>query len=110
MKLPNAENAVIAPEKLKGYLLNLGHKKGGTKARLLYSLGCSADYWQRLEAHIRAQLLNGEVVGQSENDYGKCYEIVAPLSGSTGRPIPFRSIWQIDTGADHPRLITLYPE
>ena len=39
MKLPNAQNAVIAPEKLKDYLLNPTHKKGGTKARLLLALG-----------------------------------------------------------------------
>ena len=110
MKLPNAENAVIAPEKLKDYLLNPTHKKGGTKARLLLALGYSADNWQRLETDLRAGHLGAEVVGESANDYGKCYEIVAPLQSPSGRAIPFRSVWQIDTGTDYPRLITMYPE
>jgi hypothetical protein len=35
MKLPNSERAVIAPEKLVDYLLNIEHKRGGAKARLL---------------------------------------------------------------------------
>lgn len=110
MKLPNAENAVIAPEKLRDYLLNPTHKKGGTKARLLLSLGYFADDWQRLEADLRAEHLGADVLGESENDYGKCYEIVAPLTGPTGRAIPFRSVWQMDTGTDYSRLITMYPE
>jgi hypothetical protein len=110
MKLPNTENAVIAPEKLKDYLLNPAHKKGGTKARLFLSLGYSADAWQRLEADLRADHLSAEFVGQSENEYGKCYEIVAPLQSPSGRAIRFRSVWQIDTGTDYPRLITMYPE
>jgi hypothetical protein len=110
MKLPNAEKAVIAAEKLKDYLLNPLHKKGGAKARLLLSLGYSAEDWQRLEADLRTDHLRSEILGQSQNDYGQCYEIVAPLHSPSGRAIPFRSVWQIDTGTDCPRLITMYPE
>jgi hypothetical protein len=110
MKLPNAENAVIAAEKLKDYLLNPLHKKGGPKARLLLSLGYSGDDWQRLEADLRNDHLGAEVVGESENEYGKCYDIVDSLHSPSGRAIPFRSVWQIDTGTDYPRLITMYPE
>lgn len=39
MKVPNAKRAVIATDKLTGYLLNLSHKRGGAKARLLVSFG-----------------------------------------------------------------------
>ncbi len=109
MKIPNAENAVIAPEKLRDYLLNSAHRKGGTKARLLLALGYAADDWQRLEADLRAQHLTAEVLEESDSDYGNCYVIVAPLTAPSGRAMPFRSVWQIDTGADYPRLITMYP-
>ena len=37
MTIPNAERAVIAMEKLTEYLLNMSHKRGGAKARLLLS-------------------------------------------------------------------------
>ena len=110
MKIPNAEKAVIAPEKLRDYLLNTAHRKGGTKARLLLALGYSADDWMRLELDLREQHLSAEVGGESTNDYGQCYEIVAPLVSPSGKAIPFRSVWQIDTGMDFPRLITMYPE
>jgi hypothetical protein len=41
MKLPNAVNAIIEENKLVTYLLNLNHRRGGSKAKLLGSLGYS---------------------------------------------------------------------
>jgi hypothetical protein len=110
MKIPNAEKAVIAPEKLRDYLLNPAHRRGGSKACLLMTLGYSADQWQQLEADLHAEHLAADFDCESDSDYGKRYEIVAPLKGQSGRPVNFRSVWQIDTGTDYPRLITMYPE
>jgi len=110
VKVPNAERAVIATEKLRNYLLNLSHRRGGSKARLLLSLGYAAATWQRLDADIRAQHLTTDVELQVDTEYGARYEIAAPLVGPNGRSILFRSIWQIDTGMDFPRLITMHPE
>lgn len=42
MTVPNADRAIIAAEKLAGYLLNVSHKRGAAKARLLLSLGYRA--------------------------------------------------------------------
>ncbi len=110
MKIPNGDKAVIAPEKLRDYLLNPAHRRGGSKAHLLVSLGYSADDWQRLEADLRAQHLNGDVDCEADTDYGKRFEIIAPLGGQSGHAVIFRSVWQIDLGTDYPRLITMYPE
>jgi hypothetical protein len=109
MKLPNAENAIIADDKLVNYLLNVDHPKGGSKARLLVSMGYEADDWPRLEADIRAQHFPVDVESMTGSDYGTRYEIVAPLTGPFGRTIVFRSVWQIDVGSNRPRLITMYP-
>ena len=35
MRIPNADRAIIAPEKLRFYLLNPSHRRGSAKARLL---------------------------------------------------------------------------
>jgi hypothetical protein len=110
VKLPNADKAVIAPEKLTLYLLNPAHRRGGSKARLLLSLGYSAVHWQRLESDLRSQHLTADVELEMVTEYGGRYEIVAPLVGPNGRSITFRSVWQIDLGTDYPRLITLYPD
>lgn len=110
MKLPNAENAVIAPQKLRDYLLNPEHRRGGSKAKLLRAMGYQADHWQQLETDLRQQHLTAPVEEVEENDYGTSYAIVAGLTGPDARTIPFRSIWQIDLGTEFPRLITMYPE
>ena len=109
MRIPNAELAVIAPEKLRDYLLNPEHRRGGPKARLLLACGYRADAWDVLEAHLRTQHLIRDFAVVVDNHYGRRYEIVAPLTMPNGRKIVFLSVWQIDTGTDVPRLITMYP-
>ncbi len=110
MKVPNADQAVIAKDKLASYLLNVTHRRGASKARLLIAMGYRSGQWQGLEADLRAQHLTMEVDRVVETKYGLRYEIVAPLTGAGGRSVIFRSIWQIDTGTQIPRLITIYPE
>src|SRR5687767_4984199 len=110
MKLPNAENAEIAPGKLTEYLLNATHRRGGGKAKLLISCGYRSDEWRRLETDIRRQHLTAEVTVKRETAYGPRFDIVAPLHTPSGRSILFRSVWQIDTGTVYPRLITMYQE
>ena len=110
MKIPNAENPVIAEDKLRNYLLNSAHPRGGSKAKLLLAMGYRAENWQRLEADIRAHHLNADIECEADTEYGRRYEIVAALPGSHGQAAVFRSIWQIDAGTDQPRLITMYPE
>jgi len=109
MTVPNADRAIIAAQKLAGYLLNVSHKRGATKARLLLSLGYRTDDAQRLESDLRAQHLSHEVTRTSENAYGVVYEIEGPINTPSGRIVRFYSIWQVDTGTDVPRFITMYP-
>ena len=73
-------------------------------------MGFGSDHWAGLEAEIRLRHLTADVERESDNQYGRRYEIVAPLVGINGRVVRFRSIWQVDTGTVIPRLITMYPE
>ena len=109
MRIPNADHAIIAAEKVRDYLLNTAHRRGGGKARLLLACGYSADAWEVLESDLRMQHLVLDFAAATDNPYGRRYEIVAPLLTPHGRVILFRSVWQIDTGTDIPRLITMYP-
>jgi hypothetical protein len=110
MKIPNAENAEIAPAKLKDYILNPDHKRGGSKARLLLSFGYRADDCPRLADDLRRFHLSVAVNSERDTDYGRRYEIIAPLATPDGRSLMIHSVWQIDTGTDRPRLITIFPE
>jgi hypothetical protein len=109
MELPNRALAVIAQEKLTDYLLNTGHKRGGTKARLLEQYGYNVQNWRQFEANIRSGL-GAEVDVVRTTEYGARYEIRMTLQTPLGVPLTVRTIWQIDDGTDVPRLITLYPD
>ena len=109
MAIPNAERAVVSREKLTVYLLNAAHKRGATKARLLQRLGYRPEAPERLEADLKTQHLWLAVSNTSQNAYGTVFEIEGPIETPSGRKVNFRSIWQIDTGTDVPRFITMYP-
>ncbi len=109
MKIPNADRAIIAPEKLRDYLLNSLHRRGGPKARLLMSLGYRAEDCGQLERDLRLQHLTDEVTAVTHTEYGVRFEIVATIVTPSGARFDFCSVWQIDQGSDVPRLITLYP-
>ena len=108
MPIPNADRAVIAAEKLSAYLLNPSHKRGGAKARLLLALGYQTAAPQVLESDLRVQHLSLDAARTSRNPYGLAYEIEGPIRTPSGRIVRFCSIWQIDSGSDVPRLITMY--
>ncbi len=110
MKLPNAVNTVIEYDKLVLYLLDTDHLRGGSKAKLLHTLGYNAKNWQQLAADLRQQHVSADVVSERETAWGKRYDIVAPLTGPSGDTVLFHSVWQIDIGTNRPRLITMYPE
>ena len=107
--IPNADHAIVAIEKLTSYLLNPAHKRGGAKARLLLSLGYRTDRPQVLESDLRVQHLSLNATRTSQNTYGVAYEIEGPITTPNGRSVRFCSIWQIDTGSEVPRFITMYP-
>ena len=73
-------------------------------------MGYRTEAWKQLECNLREQHLTAEVTSTTQTDYGLRFEIVAPLQGPSGKRVMFRSIWQIDTGTDAPRLITMHPE
>lgn len=84
MKIPNAERALLAPEKLRDYLLDVQHKRGGPKARLLYAFGYRREEWERLRDDLRVQHLPMDVDRTIQTDYGTRYEIHGPLSTPVG--------------------------
>ncbi|MCL4870209.1 MAG: hypothetical protein KJ063_14690 [Anaerolineae bacterium] len=110
MKIPNGSQAVIHPEKLRGYLLDVEHKRGKSKAAVLLSFGYTPENWQALANDLRQYHLTAEVTAVRETAYGIRYEVQALLFTPDGRSLQVRTIWQIDTGTNFPRFITLFPD
>lgn len=63
-------------------------------------------YSSRICAHSTFSL---EVTRTHTNAYGVVYEIEGPIKAPNGSSVRFCSVWQVDTGADVPRFITMYP-
>ena len=109
MKLPNADRAVMEPEKLQHYLLSPMHSVGRFKAPFFAALGYTQEGWRKLEADIRDQHLTQEARLAGPSRYGQKYEIRALLTGPGGRSARVTSIWIVRVGDDVPRFVTAYP-
>jgi hypothetical protein len=60
---------------------------GGSKARLLRSVGYRVDDPQRLERDLRTQHLSFDITRTVENAYNVVYEIEGPIEAPSGRPV-----------------------
>jgi hypothetical protein len=109
MKL-SSKTTIIAPEKLRDYILNLSHSEGESKARFLEEMGYKQTEWQKLEKALREQHLTVEISVGKASIFGTKYEIVAPLIGPNGKKRWIRSIWIIRKGENMARFVTLIPE
>ncbi len=110
MQIPNADQAVIEPAKLYGYLLAPSHPIGRFKAAFFLALGYTANKWRRLEADLRSQHLPQEATPEASAMYGQKYTIRARLEGPAGVSADTVSVWVVRTGEDFPRFVTAYPE
>src|SRR5688572_25224318 len=108
VRLP-ARDAIISPDKLRDYLLSVGHPDGRGKAEFLGRLGYSQDAFGQLDADLREQVLSHEVQPGRASRYGQKYEILGPLTGPNGKTAWVRTIWIILIGETAPRLVTLIP-
>lgn len=79
MKL-SQETTIIAPEKLRDYVVNLSHLDEESKARFLRVMIYELKIWKTLEIDLRTQHLAQEVIPGHNSDYGEKYEALAPLS------------------------------
>ena len=110
MRLPNAEQAIIPPAKLRDYLLNEENPRGRPKAVFLAKLGFRREQWMVLEAALRADHLTADAEEVQGNQFGRKFRIVAPIMGPPDETAIIKSIWIVRHGEDIPRLVTAYPE
>jgi hypothetical protein len=110
LQIPNADQAVIDPAKLRDYLLSSTHPVGRFKAPFFQGLGYTAPDWGRLEADLRTQHLPQEAVAAPPTPYGQKYVIRATLVGLARRPARVVSVWVVRVGEDFARFVPAYPE
>jgi hypothetical protein len=104
------ESVVIAPEKLRDYILSSTHADGRAKAAYLARLGYGPHAWERLAADLRDHVGTGALRPGRPSPYGLKYEILGPLTGPNGRTAWVRTVWMVLHGEAAARFITLVPE
>ena len=107
MKLPNADRAIIATEKLIGYCLNPEHSKGKHKARVFQSvLGISRENVDDLYDLIQQAALSGEVVQQRSTPFGQEFKVDWTVPGFDR--VQLRTIWIIALESTAPQLVSAF--
>ncbi|PYI94732.1 MAG: hypothetical protein DME97_00160 [Verrucomicrobia bacterium] len=109
MKLPNAEAAVVERAKIEGYLLNVAHRFGASKARFFTHFGFRLEAWEQLAQALLAHGQKYELRKTRKTGFGPRYEVEGKLNCPNGRRPLVRSVWQMDEGEIAPRLSTAYP-
>jgi hypothetical protein len=109
MKLQNRNQLIVEREKIVGYLLNVTHRYGASKARFFGGFGFRRENWEQLANALREHGQRHEIVKVRKTPFGPRYEVEGPLSTPSGRIPRVRTVWQWDRGELAPRLITAYP-
>ncbi|TCV77490.1 RHS repeat-associated core domain-containing protein, partial [Sulfurirhabdus autotrophica] len=107
--LPNAEHAVIDPQKLTGYALNPDHPVGGNKAVVFGSaLGYNQSNAGDLISQVQKGVTQNPVTLGNADQFGHRYTVDMPITGPNGNTANVRTGWIIDSGSTVPRLTTIY--
>jgi len=105
LKLPNAERAQVAQEKIAGYLLSESHPVGRAKARFFRSLGFRSGNAQALRSELLRIALEGEGA-EVEGPFGPKYVVDGVVHGPLGTA-RVRTVWILEP--EGPRFVTAYP-
>lgn len=102
------EAAYVEPSKLTGYLLNLEHPKGKTKAAFFLRRGYDA---ATLEQHL-LQIARSNPISNTEpnHPYGVKYTIRGVVESPSGRSTTLLTVWEVPTESTIPRFVTAHPD
>jgi hypothetical protein len=106
--IPNAESAYCDEAKITGYLLNLAHVRGASKAAFFAAHGFSVEDSQALAAALLAHVRTHDAMPVEDNGFGMRYKVDGPLETPSGRSPWVRSVWIIHHDG-RPRLVSAYP-
>lgn len=109
MKLPNAEQAIVASRKITHYLLDPTNPDGADKADFFLSFGFHPERWEVFAVALKAHGINYEVREIRETDRDIRYGIVGAIETPDGRNPRIKTVWQIMRNDAVPRFITAHP-
>jgi hypothetical protein len=110
MPIPGADTAVIPPEKIIDYLLNLSHPVGGSKARWFLSIGYDTGQPDQLADDLKQLVRTSDDFVAESTSFGVKCKVKGPLTPPTGQAGNVVSVWIVETGTSAPRLVAVVPD
>jgi hypothetical protein len=108
-KLPNAHLAKADERKLTHYLLNLAHRKGGSKAKFFLGRGFNTGDWEGFADALCHHAKNNPVSLTKPTLFGMNYSVDCHLPTPDKSNPCIRTVWEVRPDDDRPRLITAHP-
>ena len=108
-RMPRGEALEVEHKKAAGYLLNLAHQDGESKARFFLRCGFKVEDWESFARALREHGATREVIGEEETKFGRKYRVECQLTTPDGFNPCILSVW-IQTGNRPPRLVTAHPQ
>jgi hypothetical protein len=109
MSIPDADIAIATREKVHGYLLNLDHSDGGSKAVWFHSLGYDRENWQLLADDLLEIARTCDRYDTERSPYGVKYKASGAVGRPGYRPGHVLTVWLVEPD-ESPRLVTAYPD
>lgn len=100
--------AIVAPTKVRNYLLAATHRLGRAKARFFEKHGFRGDPDALIEALLR-HVRNNAIADTERSSYGTKYRVDGPLISPDGRNPDVSTVWIVLTGELMPRFVTAFP-
>ena len=110
MRLPNADQAIVDPRKVRDYLLSLEHPLGRYKAHFFTRIGFTREEWQDLQTQFQSVALQEVAELAERTEYGQKYIVRGTIVGAAARKARVLTAWIVLNGEDVPRFVTAYPE
>lgn len=114
--LPNAAKAVVDPAKFTSYSMDPNNKNNSGKSAAFKAIGFDVDDEAKRAAaasevmnQLKAALPGTPATAGKASEHGQRFEVRVPIRGPNGAGT-LVTAWQIDKGADAPRLITNWLE
>ncbi len=94
--------------KVKDYLLHPDDEQSRGKSALFQQYGFARAKWEILATALRNHATSNPVVQIASSTHGLKYVVRCNFETPDGRDPCLTSVWIIETGLDHPRLVTAY--
>ncbi|MDB5971318.1 MAG: hypothetical protein JWQ90_3768 [Hydrocarboniphaga sp.] len=98
----------VQQNKIVGYLLDLHHPQGGSKARFFTAFGFDQQDWPIFASALQQHGMTQQLQSETPTAFGPTYEVACSIVTPDGRNPCIISVW-IAEPSTHPRLVTAYP-